>query len=403
MTDGATKGSELARHWTLDPSIDFLNHGSFGACPRVVLEHQAELRAELEREPVTFLVRNFTRALDLARERLAAFVGADPAGLVFVKNATQGVNGVLGSLAFAPGDEILVTDHEYAATQNTAQRIAARAGARLVTAKIPFPGATRDIAVDSVLAAAGPRTVLAILDHVTSPSGLVLPVERIVPALAERGIDCLIDGAHAPGMVPLALDRLGAAYYTANCHKWLCAPKGAALLYVRADRRDRIHPACTSHGYTFDRSRHGRYLVEHDWTGTDDLTPWLCVDVAIAQMARLVPGGWDEIMRHNRALALRSREILGEALGVAPPCPDDMIGSLAAMPLPAGTWAGATAYDQFDPLQDALLFRHRIEVPIITWPAFPGRWVRTASQLYNDLAQSRRLGAALVAELGRGL
>ncbi len=384
--------------WTLDPAVIFLNHGSFGACPRPVLEAQQRLRDELEREPVRFLARELEERLDAARAALADFVGADPDGLAFVHNATTGVNTVLRSLALEPGDEVLTTDHLYPACRNAVEAVAGQAGARVVVARVPFPLGGADQAVEAILAAVTPRTRLAVLDHVTSPTGLVLPVARLVAALAGRGVETLVDGAHAPGMVPLDLRAIGAAWYVGTCHKWLCAPKGAAFLHVRRDRRAGIHPLVVSHGARSPRTDRPRFRLEFDWTGTDDPTAYLAVPEAIRVLGAALPGGWPAVMARNRALALEARRLLGAALGVAPPCPDEMVGALAALPLPEG---GPPAPPAPDPLQDALLERFRIEVPVIAWPAPPRRLLRVSAQLYNDAADYRRLAAALRVLLGR--
>jgi isopenicillin-N epimerase len=387
---------DLARHWVLDPSIVYLNHGSFGACPRVVLERQAELHARLESEPVRFYVREGEALLDAARERLARFVGADPDDLVPVTNATTGVNAVLQSLTFAPGDELLTTSHAYGACRNALDHVASRAGARVVVAKVPFPTAASEAVVEAVLSEVTPRTRLALLDHVTSPTGLVFPIHRLVSELQGRGVDCLVDGAHAPGMVPLDLRTLGAAYFTGNCHKWLCAPKGAGFLHVRRDRQDGIHSLPISHGYTSRRRARPRIHDEFDWVGTGDPTPFFCVPDALDFMAKLLPGGWEEARRRNRELALVGRALIAEALGVdSLPCPEDMIGSLAAVPLPSlrppaeTIWALAT-----DPIQDLLWERH-VEVPVYAWPKPPHRLIRISAQLYNTTEHYATLAAAL--------
>ena len=387
--------SEFARHWTLDPSIDYLNHGSFGACPRAVLEAQQELRARLEREPVHFMVRELERGLDATRAALAPFIHAAPEDLVFVPNATTGVNTVVRALEFAPGDEILTTDHAYGACRNAIEDVARRSGARVVVAAVPFPLHDSRQVVDAVLGAAGPRTRLVLLDHVTSPTGLVFPIEQLVPQLTARGIETLVDGAHAPGMVPVDLEALGATYYTANCHKWLCAPKGAAFLWVRRDRQRAMHPLVVSHGATSPRRDRTRFLMEFDWMGTSDPTAVLTVPVALATVAALVPGGWPEVQRRNRILALQGRRALCEALHVPPPAPDEMIGSLASVPLPAGDPGAPPVAMWTDPLQAILFEQHQIEVPVFQWPQAPHRLVRIAAQLYNTPAQFERLAATL--------
>lgn len=376
----------MRRHWTLDPAVAFLNHGSFGACPAEVLEAQQRLRARIEREPVRFFSRELEALLDEARAALAAFVGADAEDLAFVANATTGVATVLAARAFGPGDQILVTDHAYQACRNAVDRAAARSGARVVVARVPFPIANEAEAQDAVLAAATSRTRLALVDHVASPTALVFPIAPIVRALDARGIDVLVDGAHAPGMLPLDLRAIGAAYYTGNAHKWLCAPKGAAFLHVRRDRQGGLRPLVTSHGASSTRTDRSRFRLEFDWTGTDDPTAWLCVPEAIRVVAALAPGGFVEVMTRNHALALTARATLCRALGVPPPCPDAMIGSIAAVPLRDG---------DADSLRDALLFDHGIEVPIVPWPAPPRRLVRISAQLYNEPEEYQRLAGAL--------
>ena len=386
--------------WRLDPAVTFLNHGSFGACPDAVLATQRDLRDRLERQPVAFLDRDLPALLAEARARLGAFLGTDPDGLAFVPNATTGVNAVLRSLRFDPGDELLTGDHEYNAVLNALAAVARRDGARVVVARLPFPTAGPDEVVERILAVVTPRTRLAVLSHITSPTALLLPIERLVRELDARGVDTLVDGAHAPGMVPLGLDALGAAYYTGNGHKWLCGPKGAAFLWVRADRRAAIHPPIVSHGANDPRTDPSRYRLEFDWVGTTDPTPALTLPFAIDWMAAQVPGGWPEIMAANHALAVRARDTLAAALGVAPPAPDAMLGSMASLPLPGvATDAAARA------LHDALIDEDGIEVPIPTWPVRAARrdpedppsigLVRISAQRYVDDADIDRLASAL--------
>ena len=384
------------RLWPLDPAVVFLNHGSFGSCPLAVLEFQRSLRDRLERQPVQFLVRELEPLLDEARAALARFVGAEAEDLVFVPNATAGVNTVLRSLRFEPGDELLVTDHEYNACHNALHYAAQRHGAVVAEAKIPFPLQSAEEIISAVLARVTNRTKLALLDHVTSQTGLVFPMERLVHELAARGIDTLVDGAHAPGMVPLDLRSLGAAYYTGNCHKWICAPKGAGLLVVRRDRQKLIRPLSISHGANSARADRSHFQIEFGWTGTWDPSAMLSVPEALRVMGALLPGGWPEIMRRNRALALAGRRLLCAALGIPAPAPEECIGSLASVPIPAASeTVQPTSPLYADPLQDRLRLEDQIEVPVIAWPAPPQRLLRISAQLYNSLPQYERLAKAL--------
>jgi isopenicillin-N epimerase len=391
--------------WRLDPTVTFLNHGSYGACPTPVLEAQQALRGRMEAEPVRFLTGDLRGLLDVARQAVAAFLGADPDGLAFVPNATTGVNTVLRSLRFAPGDELLTDDHEYNATINALGAAAARDGASVVIARIPFPIRGPREALDAILAAVTERTRLVLVSQITSPTALILPVRELVAELDRRGIDTLVDGAHAPGMVPVDLDALGAAYWTGNGHKWLCGPKGSAVLWVRPDRRERIHPLVVSHGANEPLTDRTRFRAEFDWTGTSDPTAFLALPRAIEWMGSVAGGGgWPEVMAANHALAIAGRDRIAAALGVDAPAPDSMLGSMAALPVP-GLSDDAAA----EALGRALEFEDGIQVPVGGWPV-RAAWVgegpeavllRISSQRYNESADYDRLAEALVRRLGR--
>jgi isopenicillin-N epimerase len=407
--------SALARQWALDPGVAFLNHGSYGACPSEVLTVQREWRDRLERQPVKFLSRELDGNLAEVRRAIGAFVGADPDDLGLIANATGGVNAVLRSLRFEPGDEILTTDHEYNAILNVARHVAARDGARVVIARLPFPAVSDDDIVERVLAAATDRTRIAVVSHITSPTALILPVGRIVRALADRGVDTLVDGAHAPGQVPLDLDELGAAYYTANLHKWVCAPKGAAFIHVRNDRQAAVRPATISHGANAPETRKVRFRSEFDWQGTLDPTAWLAVPTAIELIGGLVDGGWPAVMARNHALAMDAGRAMADALDEAATgdqarrlSPEAMIGSMVALPMPdGGPLGGAANADQSspldaDPLQTEIYDRFAVEVPIGPFPvpaveadAPPRRVIRVSIALHNDRDDVDRLVAAL--------
>ncbi|MEZ4474924.1 MAG: aminotransferase class V-fold PLP-dependent enzyme [bacterium] len=383
-------------HWALDPDVRFLNHGSFGACPRTVLATQRALQDELERQPVRFFLRTLPPLLAAARERVAALVDAPADDLAFVTNASTGINTVLRALDLRPGDALLTTDHAYQACRRTLEFIAARTGAHLQVVPIPFPGTTADGIVEAVLGAVTPATRVALLDHVTSQTGLVFPIERLVSALDARGVDTLVDGAHGPGMVPVSLRKMQPAWYTANLHKWCCAPKGAAFLYVRPDRRRDLHPLNISHGYVPG----GDLRAEFDWTGTWDPTAWLSVPAALDFLDSL--GGLPAIQARNRALALTGRDHLLQVLGLPAPTAPDLIGAMASVPLPDAAGAPLTGLGALDPWQDALLADHAIEVPIIAWPAPPRRVLRISAHLYNEEAEYVALAGALQTLLAAG-
>lgn len=379
--------SEYSKFWSLDPAVTFLNHGSFGACPIAVLERQRSLRQQLERQPLRFMVKELEPLLDQSRTALADFVGAEADDLVFVPNATTGINTVLRSLTFQPKDELLTTNQEYNASRNALDFVAERSGATVVVADIPFPIASPGQVVEALLAKISPQTKLVLLDHVVSQTSLVLPIQTLAQQLSSRGIELLVDGAHAPGIVPLNLAGLGATYYTGNCHKWLCAPKGSAFLYVQRDRQPTIRPLTISHGANSPRTDRSRFHLEFDWTGTDDPTAYLCVEEALRFMGSILPGGWKELMAQNRNLAIAAQKKLCQALEIDSPCPMEMIGSMATIPLPDGDW---------EPLYDALGDRFNLEVPIIPWYPSGKRLIRISAQIYNHLAEYNYLAEALL-------
>jgi isopenicillin-N epimerase len=385
--------------WSLDPDIVFLNHGSFGACPTEVLQAQTELRARLEAEPVRFFVRELEPLLDEARAALAAFVDADADDLAFVPNATAGVNTVLRSLKFEPGDELLTTNHEYNASRNALDWVASRAGAKVVVARLPWPQPTPRAVVEAVLEHVTPRTRLLLIDHISSQTALVMPIQALIRALREQGVETLVDGAHGPGQVPLSLRELGAGYYTGNCHKWLCAPKSVAFLHVRKDLQAGLKPIAVSHGHNSKRQDRSRFRLDFDWTGTADPSAALCVPLALRVMGGMLPGGWPALMEDNRAKALAARRMLNERLGLAPHCPDEMVGAMVTVGLPEGYPAEPPPPYYLDPLQDRLFHEWRIEVPVTAWPKAPQRHLRLSAQIYNTHNEYQRLAEALEALL----
>lgn len=378
--------------WPLDPNVVFLNHGSFGACPKEVLEFQATLRAEMEAEPVRFLWRRHDAMLDEARVALARFLGSKPGDLVFTTNATTAVNAVARSWPLRRGDEILTTNLDYNACRNVLMEVARRAGARVVVADIPFPLHSADEAMERVLTKVTARTRIAMLDHVTSNTALVLPVARMARELESRGVRVLIDGAHAPGMLPLHPPKMHASWYTGNLHKWVCAPKGAAFLWARADSQDMLQPTVISHGNNTRREGFEAWQDRFDWPGTFDPTAWFSVPKAITTVAAMMPGGWPAVRKHNRNLALTARRMLCRRLEVAPPCPESMIGSMATIPLP-GRFQTVSHKGPCAPEHIRLFEDFGIEIPIINTGGL--RCFRISAHLHNSPADYEVLAAAI--------
>ncbi len=387
--------SNLRHHWQLEEDMIFLNHGSFGACPTKVLQHQHQLRLRLERQPLDFFLRQYADLLEEARHHLANFLHADPEGLAFVTNTTQGIGAVLRSVSLSPGDEVLYLNHAYGACTNALLHEATRQGAHPIQVDIPLPLTDPQQIHDRIAQAITPNTKLAMLDHITSATALVLPLEKLVQDLESRGISVLVDGAHAPGQIPLNLKQLQASWYVGNCHKWLCAPKGSAFLYARHDKRDVTRPLTVSHGATMPTTTQPRFRHEFDWTGTHDPTAWLSVPTAIDTLAAMLPGGWPAIMAHNHTQTVAARDLLLQSLGTTPLCPPDMLGSMATIEIPTAPYTPPSSVLGTEPLQDTLWNKHRIEVPILRWPDSTRRHLRISTHLHNDLIQIQKLAQTI--------
>jgi isopenicillin-N epimerase len=387
----------LRKFWKLDERVAFLNHGSFGACPIPVLEYQAQLRDAMERNPVRFLVNEYPERLNAVRQQVAQFVNARSEDIAFVHNTTSGVNAVLRSLTFHSGDEILTTNHAYGACRSAIDYTCARTGAQVVVAAVPFPIADARQVVDAVLARASDRTRLAVIDHVTSITGLVFPIDQVVSALRRRGIETLVDGAHALGMLPVDLTALGASYYVGNFHKWICSPKGAAMLWVHPDRQSAIVPGTVSHGYSHDAQ--WRFQSMFDWQGTDDPTAWLSVGEAMRFMSTLFAGGWSTIQSRNHRVVMLARDALCEALEQPPPCPEQMVGSMVSFPI-SRRRVSSSDLARVRTLPSAAELYERLvaegfETMVMPWPSANHRVIRVTAQVYNSPQDYERLAALL--------
>lgn len=390
--------SPLAKHWILEPSRIFLNHGSFGACPEFVIKEQRKWQNQMESEPVRFFEDEMPILLERAREVLAKFLSCSPEDLALVPNATTGVNTILRSLIFSEGDEILVPDHAYQACRNAIDFVARRWGATVVTVSLPFPIDGPQTVVDLMLSAATDKTKLVMIDTVTSPTGLLMPFEELTNLFEARGIEVLLDAAHGIGMVPLHLDELGASYVTSNCHKWLCAPKGTAFLHVRQDKQHKIQPLTISHGHTFPLGKTTRFRHEFDWTGTQDVSGWCALPKVISGMNEMIDGGWNAVMKHNNELVKEGRNLICDTLDIQPPCPDSMLACISTLQLPGDPLPHEIMHEP-DPLHELLSRKYNIQVPVWSWPSPAGRYLRISAQLYNDIEDYQVLADALKIEL----
>ncbi len=394
--------SEFATHWRLDPAITFLNHGSYGACPEVVQDAQNEIRALMEREPVRFFMQHLERLTDVVRERVGAFVNCRPQDLSFTPNATISIATVLLNIDFKPGDEILVNTHEYMSAINELGRMGQRVGTKMVKATIPFPIANEQQVIDAVMASVTPRTKLAILSHITSPTAIILPVKKLTDMLHAKGIRVLIDGAHVPAQIPLDVTDLGADYYVADFHKWVSSPKGSSFIHVQPGLQRGFRPISLSSRVHNVRDDRAPFLAEFDYVGTSDYSALLCVPAAIEFFEKSIPGGIPALMKRNHDLVIKGRAAICNATGLTPPAPDDMLPSMATIllpPMPASLKGVKAVFG--DPLQDRLVDEHRIQVPIWALPDCGTRFTRISAQLYNTLAEFEYFGKALAVELER--
>ncbi len=390
----------LSSGWCLDEDIVFLNHGSFGACPLAVMDFRKDLLARIERNPMDFLLQEYQPLLEDVLRRLESFTGAQSGSIVIVENATTAVNTILANLTADKGDTLLVADQEYFSSANALEVLAMRKGLRVRKVELPWP-ASEQAVIDAFAEVAEAGARYALVDHVVSSTGMVLPLRRIVSLLGSMGVETVVDGAHGPGQLDLQLEGLGCLAYTGNCHKWLCSPRSAALLYVRPDFQRHFLPLQVSHLPEDFQTGISDFQLRFRWNGTPDPTPALSIPFAMDHMASLLKGGWEVMRRRNRSLALEARDMLCEALGVAPPCPDSMVGSMASVELPSANPAGPRDIQWMDPLQARLRSEYGIVVPVTEIQGRTRRLIRISAQLYNSPEQYRYLVRSLLEALGR--
>ncbi len=385
MDDASERGygAAVRDEWPLDPAVAYLNHGGYGATPSAVLAAQAAWQARIERNPTGFMTRELPAALRRAAREVAQALGADGADFVFVDNATAGINAVLRSLAFQAGDEIVITSLVYGAIRKAASFVAQARGARLVEVPIALPISGADAVIAAVAAALGPRTRLVIVDHIAASSALVLPVAALIEHAHRAGARILIDGAHAPGQVALAIAALGADWYVGNLHKWYFAPRGCGFLWAAKSAQAETHPLAISHGLGQG------FEIEFDWTGTRDFTACLAAPAGIALHQRL---GGAALMARNAALAREAAALLVSAWGTETAGPTTCFAAMASVRLPVTGEIGPARAQR---LVRWLAEQHRIETVIAADSG--ALWLRVSAQAYNEPAEYARLAAAIAA------
>lgn len=373
----------LKAEFLLDPDIVFLNHGSFGACPRPVFDEYQRWQMELERQPVEFLGRRITALLAEARAKLAEYVGAAADEVVHFPNPTTAINMVARSLNLRPGDEVLTTDHEYGAMDRTWRFVCSKTGARYLQRSIPLPVTSPEEFVETFWAGVTGRTRVIFISHITSPTALIFPVREICRRAREAGLLSIVDGAHAPGQTPLNLAELGADLYTGACHKWLCAPKGSAFLYARREVQAWLEPLVVSWGWESDAPSGSRFIDHHEWQGTRDLAAFLATPAAIRFQSER---DWGAVRAACHALASETRRRIDDLTGLAPICPDSLhwFGQMAAVRLPRV---------DVNLLKERLYRDYRVEVPVFTSNDHP--LLRMSFQGYNSRPDADALVEAL--------
>lgn len=378
----------LRRQFLLDPTVTFLNHGSFGATPRPVFRVYQAWQRQLERQPVEFLGRRFNQLMAQARAALAQYLSTAPENLVYVTNATVGVNIVARSLRLGPGDEVLSTNHEYGACDRTWRFLSQKHGFTYINQPIAVPLTHPQDVLHALWQGVTPRTRVIFLSHITSPTALIFPIKEICARARQAGILTVIDGAHAPGQIPLALDDLGADFYTGNLHKWLCAPKGAAFLYARPQVQPLLEPLIVSWGWQPESPGPSPFIDQHEWTGTRDIAAFLSVPAAIQFQQE---HQWDDVTQACHHLLAAFRAQILSVTGQEPlhPNADTWYRQMAAYPLPPHT--------DLSVLKARLYDDYRIEVPLIAWNGH--QLLRVSVQGYNTHRDLLRLRNALAALL----
>jgi len=388
------KPSPLFEKWNLNPNIVYLNHGSFGATPRLIIEKQKQYIDQLESEPVEFSVKKWYPLYYENKKALADFVGTSEHNIYLAPNTTIGINQILHNIN-EQGKHWLTTNHAYGACLHAFQKIGEAKLNEVVKVEIPFPLISEEEVLEKIENGISPKTSIAMIDYITSATGIVLPIKKIIDLLHNKGVKVIVDAAHAPGMVDFNLDELDADYFVANCHKWICSPKGSAFVYVNPKHQKEYKPVYYSFYNDWDTGHSAHWSNQFIWEGTRDYSAYLCIKASLDYMPSLVEGGWKELKNHNRNLAIQGAKLIANKLGVEIPVPENMLGSIVNIPL----WDDKIPikfFNYYTEVKKLLYDNYKIEVPCILFPQAPQQYVRVSAQLYNSFEQYEYLGGCLL-------
>lgn len=385
----------LFSHWKLNPALVHLNHGSFGGTPRYILDKQRALVDRLESEPVDFSVRQWYPIYYENKKALADFVGTSEHNIYLVPNTTIGINHVIHNQKES-GQHWLTTNHAYGACIHAFHKIGEAKGNEILKVQIPYPLTSENEILEQIENGISPKTSLALIDYITSATGIVFPIKKIIQLLHSKGIKVIVDAAHAPGMVDFNLDDLNADFFVANCHKWICSPKGSAFVYVHPRHQEHYKPVFYSFFNDWELDRAAHWSNQFIWEGTKDYSAYLCIKDALEYMPTLFDGSWDDIRNHNRALALQGAKLIADKLEVDLPVPASMLGSIVNIPLWDDNTMPTRSFNYYTAVKNSLYDTYHIEVPCVLFPQAPKQYVRVSAQLYNSLEQYAYLADSLL-------
>jgi len=386
--------SPLFNLWNLNPNIVHLNHGSFGGSPRYIIEKQKEYIDLLESEPVDFSVRQWYPHYFDNKKALAEYIGTSAHNFYLVPNTTIGINHILHNIRES-GKQWLTTNHGYGACLHAFHKVGEDKGNEIIKIQIPFPLQDENQILEALNDGISPRTSMAMIDYISSATGILFPIKKIIELLHSKGIKVIVDAAHAPGMIDFVLDELNADYFVANCHKWICSPKGSAFVYVNPKHQQTYKPIFYSFYNDWNTESAAHWSNQFIWEGTKDYSAYLCIKEAIEYLPSLIDGGWSELKHHNKSLALKGAKYIGDKLELELPVPESMLGSIITIPL----WDDKIPtinFNYYTEVKNILYDQYKIEVPCFFFPQAPKQYFRISAQLYNSMEQYEYLAASLL-------